>query len=194
MDYAALISKFLTKRNIIIISVVLGVVLLVSLFFIIPTTRSYVTGVPVHFNNLGPDSTRDDIIDLYGEPIGTTKIGGFELYEAKFLNVKGHIVVQYAENSDKVYTVQFAIRSSDFKSYDQYKNAVKKTRDYFDAVLARCVTEDGKDGGKLWLNESKYAGYLVFGSNYYYDLEGPQYTLSEGITVFQYYTLKDEIK
>lgn len=180
------------KKVIIPVAIALVVVMIISVF-LFPTPRSYITGVPVHFEGIDVDSTRDDLIKLYGDPIAKTE-GGLELFEAKFLNVKGHITVQYVENSDKVYTVQFAIRSSDFDNIKKYQSAVDKTYDYFKLVLSRYYNEKGEDGGSLWLNEPDYAGYVVYESSFYFDKEGSHSTVTELITVFQYYSLKDELK
>ena len=188
------IPEYIQKNKKVIIPVAIAVVVVMILsIFLFPTPRSYITGVPVHFEGINTESTRDDLIKLYGKPIAKTETG-LELFEAEFLNVKGHITVQYVEDSDRVYTIQFSIRSSDFGSIAKYQSAVDKTYDYFNLVLWRYYNEKGGDGGKLWLNESDHAGYLIYESNVYFDEDGPHSTLTELITVFQYYSLAEEIK
>ena len=181
------------KDKIIILSAVVVMVVILAVFFMFPTLRSYITGVPVHFSTLDKNSTRADIIELYGKSIGTTP-SGLELYAAEFLNVKGHITVEYFENTDHVFMVQLAIRSSDYDTVADYEHAVKKTCQYFNSVLSRLPKEDGALGGTAWQNEAAYTAYVFFDSNIFYDEQGAHYTDEEKITVFQFNTYTEEMK
>ena len=183
------------KDQIILLSITVVVVIALAVLFAFPTPRSYITGVPIHFRTLDKNSTRYDVIKLYGDPIGTTPSGELELYTAEFLNVKGHIAVDYFENTDHVFSVQFSIRSSDYDTVADYERAVKKTCRYFDSVLSRIPKEEGLLGGNTWHNEAAYTAYAFFDSNIFYDEQGAHFVEEEEkITVFQFNTYTEKMK
>lgn len=179
-------------NRIIFISIIAILVVLLAIFLISPTLRSFITGIPVHFSTLDQNSTRTDIVAIYGESIGTTP-SGLELYTAEFLDVKGHISVTYIKNTDQVFIVQFAIRSSDYATIAEYEDAVQKTHQYFDLVLFRLPKETGALGGDSWSKDSARIAYTTFASNIYHDETGTYYTTEEQIEVFQFNTYTDEM-
>ena len=183
------------REQIIILSITVAAIIALAVFFAFPTPRSYIRGVPIHFRTLDKNSTRYDVIKLYGDPIGITPSGGLELYTAEFLNVKGHIAVDYFENTDHVFSVQFSIRSSDYDTVADYERAVKKTCRYFNSVLSRIPKEEGLLGGNTWHNEAAYTAYAFFDSNIFYDEQGAHFVEEEEkITVFQFNTYTEKMK
>ena len=167
-------------------AIIVITIFLITGFFINPISLSYLTGVPIHFNGLDKDSTREDVIDTYGESVGTTPHGN-ELYEAEFLSVRGQIWVQYFENTDRVFLIHFVIKSIDYDSYDDYMRDANKTRTYFENVLLRMKKSHGKLKNSIhWENDDECIVFDVYESNVYYDENGSHFLEDGNVTIFQF--------
>ena len=176
----------MTKNTIVMISIIATLVIVFSALMMIPITRSYITGVPLHFEGLDKVSTRADITKLYGESTGKT-LGGNELYDASFLDVSGHVMVQYFDNSDRVLLVHFIIRAADYESLSSYESDVEKTQDYFNKVLSRLPKTEAKlPGGVCWKNAKEHINYDMYETAFYYDESGEHFDGDGKVTVFQF--------
>ena len=182
------------KKIIIIVCITIALSVLIGILFS-PIIQSYITGVPVHFRLIDANSDRNDVVKMYGEKIGETP-DGLELYKAKFLGIEGYINVDYFEDSDHVFMIQFALRSGDYTRYEDFEKAVDKTYRYFSHVLRNMPTtepafEDGRGG---WKDLDAYVAYKVFNMNTMSDETGSHYIPNETITVFQFNTWTDDME
>jgi hypothetical protein len=181
------------KKIIIIVFITIASLVLTGIFS--PVIQSYITGVPVHFRLIDANSDRNDIVKMYGEKIGKTP-KGLELYKAKFLGIEGYINVDYFEDSDQVFLIQFSLRSGDYTQYEDFEKDVEKTYRYFSRVLRNMPTmesvfEDGRGG---WKDLNAHMAYNVYNVNTVYDETGSHYIPDETITVFQFNTWTDDME
>ena len=182
------------KKIIIIVCITIALSVLIGILFS-PIIRSYITEVPVHFRLIDANSDRNDVVKMYGEKIGETP-KGLELYKAKFLGIEGYINVDYFEDSDQVFIIQFALRSGDYTQYEDFEKDVEKTYRYFSHVLRNMPTTDSafEDGGGGWEDLNAHIAYKVYNVNTMYDETGSHYIPDETITVFQFNTWTDDME
>ncbi len=107
-----------------------------------------------HFKGLNKDTTREDILSIYGEPDETVEYiypeGQFyDVYNVEYLGVNGEIQVRYLDDTDNVYCVEFIINSIDFDNPKDYEKAVKKTNKYFERACKNMIRTDFSKENKL---------------------------------------------
>ena len=182
------------KKIIIIVCITIALSVLIGMLFS-PIIRSYITEVPVHFRLIDANSDRNDVVKMYGEKIGETP-NGLELYKAKFLGIEGYINVDYFEDSDQVFIIQFILRSGDYTQYEDFEKDVEKTYRYFSHVLRNMPTTDSafEDGRGGWKDLNTHIAYAVYNVNTMYDETGSHYIPDETITVFQFNTWTDDME
>ena len=182
------------KKIIIIVCITIALSILVGILFS-PVTRSYFTGVPVHFRLIDANSDRNDVVKMYGEKISETP-NGLELYKAKFLGIEGYINVEYFDDSDQVFVIQFVLRSGDYAQYEDFEKDIEKTYRYFSHVLRNMPTTDStfEDDRGCWKDLNAHIAYNVYNVNTVYDETGSHYIPDETITVFQFNTWSDDME
>lgn len=88
--------------------------------------------VPQIFKGLTPDTTRAEIVEMYGEILNP------EAYNTNaygFLGVNGYISASCVRGEDVINQVTWAIYAEDFESESEYRRAVEKVLRHFDRVF-----------------------------------------------------------
>ncbi len=131
---------------------------------------------PEHFKGLNKDTTREDILSIYGEPDETVEYiypeGQFyDVYNVEYLGVNGEIQVRYfGDDTENVYCVEFIINSIDFDSPKDYQNAVKKTNDHFERACENMSRNDFSVDEKTsisFIDTEKEVNYMIYTNRTY---------------------------
>ena len=130
---------------------------------------------PEHFKGLNKDTTREDILSIYGEPDETVEYvypeGQFyDVYNVEYLEVNGEIQVHYFDNTDNVYRVQFMINSVNFDNPKDYEKAVKKTNKYFERACKNMIRTDFSEENEVsisFADTEKEVYYMIYTNRTY---------------------------
>ena len=179
-------------------TVFLSVIIVLSLLMGVLSSsviRSYITGVPVHFRLIDANSYRSDVVKMYGKKIAETP-KGVEIYKAKFLGIEGDVYVEYYEDSDQVYLVQFVLRSGNYANYEDFEKDVEKTYKYFSTVLRKMPKSEPLYEGDRgdWADLDTHRAYCVYDVNTVRDETGSHFLTDEIATAFQFNTWTEEME
>ena len=130
---------------------------------------------PEHFKGLNKDTTREDILSIYGEPDETVEYiypeGQFyDVYNVEYLGVNGEIQVHYFDNTDNVYRVEFMINSVNFDNPKDYEKAVKKTNKYFERACKNMIRTDFSKENEVsisFADTEKEVYYMIYTNRTY---------------------------
>ena len=131
---------------------------------------------PKHFKGLDKDTTREDILSIYGEPDETIEYiypaGHFyDVYKVEYLGISGEINVRYFnDNPDNVYCVQFIINSIDFDNPNEYEKAVQKTTEHFEQACKNMTKSDFSTNDKISISYAdieKEVYYMIYTNRMY---------------------------
>lgn len=130
---------------------------------------------PEHFKGLNKDTTREDILSIYGEPDETVEYiypeGQFyDVYNVEYLGVNGQIQVHYFDNTDNVYRVEFMINSVNFDNPKDYEKAVKKTNKYFERACKNMIRTDFSKENEVsisFADTEKEVYYMIYTNRTY---------------------------
>ncbi len=121
-----IIKKAKKTKIIVLITYILAFLSVCIMLFSIPST-------PIHFKNINKNTTRDDVIKMYGEADYCEYANHYyyEYYDAEILDVSGTLAFKYQKDDKKLYHVVWFFNENDFKSRQEYNNAVNKTLKHF---------------------------------------------------------------
>lgn len=146
---------------------------------VVGTLISFISNIkltqPEHFKGLNKDTTREDILSIYGEPYETVEYiypeGQFyDVYNVEYLGVNGEIQVHYFDNTDNVYRVEFMINSVNFDNPKDYEKAVKKTNKYFEHACKNMIRTDFSKENEVsisFADTEKEVYYMIYTNRTY---------------------------
>ncbi len=135
---------------------------------------------PVHFAGLNASSTKADVRKIYGDPNEIKEAiypqGAFyDIYHLMYLDIQGDMeFYYYNDDPNDLFRATFIIDPNNFSSSENYKNAVARTREYFESVLKanHYNMSDASTVDKLSLqwtrNDLDYA-YSIYSTEIYDD-------------------------
>ena len=149
-------------------------------FIVVGVLISFISDIkltqPEHFKGLNKDTTREDILSIYGEPDETVEYiypaGQFyDVYSVEYLGVNGEIQVRYFDDdTENVYCVEFIINSIGFDSPKDYRNAVKKTTEHFERACENMSRNDFSTDDKTsisFIDTEKEVNYMIYTNRIY---------------------------